>query len=193
MKSVSRSVALCAVFLALMIVLGALPVVFLLPVLLVCTLFKFRAAALAGLAYGLVSLSYAFMGASPISIAFISYPWVAIVPRVVAACGASLVHILVTKLYVKKDGRASVLISAGAAAITGSLLNTVLVLGSIYLFYGSTEAGKAVLLQTSIIMIYAIGEVAAQAILVPPLTLIMSKQLKRASKRGRAIKEEDML
>lgn len=184
MKS-SKVIALCAVFLALMIVLGALPIVFFLPVLLVCTLFKFRAAVLAGLAYGLVSLAYAFMGGTAVAVAFVMYPWIAILPRVLAACCASGIHKLTAKLFANGTGRLRILVPAGAAAVTGSLMNTVLVLGSIYLFYGGTDAGRAVLVQTSLIMIYALGEVVAQMILLPPLTLILSRQLSKTGGRAK--------
>jgi uncharacterized membrane protein len=99
-----------------------------------------------GLLFGIFSIIQAAIGgATPVDLAFLHYPWIAIVPRLLIGPAAWLVYSLIAGTLFKKrsaiaDGtvakilwpRETVSVIFGAAV--GSLVNTVLVLGAFALF-----------------------------------------------------------
>jgi len=85
-----------------------------------------------GLLFGLFSIvQAALMGATPLDLAFLNYPWIAIVPRVLIGPAAFFVYALVSGSYRKKEpGLARTTAGTALGAIAGSLVNTVLVLAA---------------------------------------------------------------
>jgi uncharacterized membrane protein len=86
--------------------------------------------AFVGLMFGLFSLYTATITPLPIAFAFIN-PLVSVLPRVLIGIGAYYVYSLFTRIF-KQKKRA---LSVGAGAAAGALINTVGVLGMIYLLY----------------------------------------------------------
>jgi uncharacterized membrane protein len=86
--------------------------------------------AFVGLMFGLFSLYTATITPLPIAFAFIN-PLVSVLPRVLIGIGAYYVYSLFTCIF-KQKKRA---LSVGAGAAAGALINTVGVLGMIYLLY----------------------------------------------------------
>ncbi|MDR2793660.1 MAG: ECF transporter S component [Treponema sp.] len=86
-----------------------------------------------GLLFGIFSIvQSALMAATPIDMAFVTYPFIAIIPRILIGPAAWLFYALITGQLLKKKATAlnPVLESTAIviAAIIGSLVNTVLVL-----------------------------------------------------------------
>jgi uncharacterized membrane protein len=86
--------------------------------------------AFVGLMFGLFSLYTATITPLPIAFAFIN-PLVSVLPRVLIGIGAYYVYSLFIRIF-KQKKRA---LSVGAGAAAGALINTVGVLGMIYLLY----------------------------------------------------------
>jgi uncharacterized membrane protein len=98
-----------------------------------------------GFFFGLFSIvQAAIAGSSPVDLAFLHYPVLAIVPRVLIGPGAWLVYALVSGNFFRRaqDGKsggetenvpgvARETAAIAAGAVTGSLINTVLVLGGL--------------------------------------------------------------
>ena len=75
MESKAKGVALCAVYLALTLVFGLLPYVFLIPLLLASVTTNYKTSFVVSLFFGAVSLLYAFTGGSSIvAAAFVAQP-----------------------------------------------------------------------------------------------------------------------
>jgi len=178
-KRKTLQISVCATFFALTAVMGWMPGVFFLPAVLAAVLFSYIGALLAGTAFGLVSLTYAFlMPSSPVALLFIMYPWLAIVPRILAALGAAGACRL-AKLFFKEDGRAKTVIPAAIAGLAGAVFNTVLVLGSAWLVYGGTTEWQNVsVILTTVILFNAVLEVVALTVVMPPLTLTLKRVFK---------------
>jgi uncharacterized membrane protein len=92
-----------------------------------------------GLLFGIFSIiQSALVGATPIDMAFVSYPFLAIIPRALIGPAAWLVYALVTG-RIRKGAEHTVkpaveLCGAALGAAAGSLTNTVLVLSGLGLF-----------------------------------------------------------
>ena len=87
-----------------------------------------------GLLFGIFSVIVASMAAvSPFDLAFIQYPWIAIVPRILIGPAAWLLYTLISGSFNKEKPvrpvRGIAAISIGT--VTGSLVNTVLVLSGL--------------------------------------------------------------
>ena len=90
MKISTRSITLAATLTAMCFVTGLLPYVFFLPVTVAATTLSVGIAAFVGFAFGAVSVAYSFLipTGSFVGVAFMQAPYVAIIPRVLAALGA---------------------------------------------------------------------------------------------------------
>ena len=66
---------------------------------------------------------------------FFRNPLISVLPRILFPLGAYAVYLLLKKFF--RDGQVRDKIAAGIAAAVGAILNTVLVLGTLYLIYGA--------------------------------------------------------
>jgi uncharacterized membrane protein len=100
-----------------------------------------------GLLFGVFSIvQAAITGVTPVDLAFLHYPWIAIVPRILIGPAAWLVYALVSgHLFRAKPGLVRETAATAAAAIVGSLVNTVLVLSSFALFLPDLVSWQVVL------------------------------------------------
>ena len=88
-----------------------------------------------GLVFGTCSLIRAFeAGAGGLTL-FFQNPLISVLPRILFPLGAYAVYLLLKKFF--WDGQVRDKIAAGIAAAVGAILNTVLVLGTLYLIYGA--------------------------------------------------------
>lgn len=165
MKS-SRKLAILAVFTALSAVFYMIPFVFLLPVIVAALLFDGWTALWLSFFVGVVGLGYSFLGTTPISIAFRTYPWVSIVPRLFIGPGVFGIRVALQKLFSNSKNRfLKNILPYSAAAIAGSLINTVLVLGSFALFYSDAVFGEVTML-AAIAEAMIMGAIEAGSVLV---------------------------
>ncbi len=181
----TRAITLAATLTALCFVTGMLPYVFFLPVMVAATTLSLGMTAFVGLAFGAVSIMYCFvMPASPVAYAFIEAPYIAIFPRILAAVGAFAVYRLILKLA-KPKKRATRAAAVGAAAATGSVLNTAFVVGLFLLVVPSMQVGEVTMLAYAPIMLVSGAiELACMAVITPPVSMTLDKfVLNRAKKR----------
>jgi uncharacterized membrane protein len=157
-----RKIVITGVFSALVIVLGVTGLGFItlplgaitilqVPVIIAALLAGPTAGFCTGLLFGIFSIVQAsIIGVTPVDLAFLDYPWIAIVPRVLIGPAAWLVYSLVSGTLFAQKGNAgspaeepkphavreSAAVILGAAV--GSLTNTVLVLSSFVLIKFAT-------------------------------------------------------
>jgi uncharacterized membrane protein len=139
-----RKIVVGGVFSALIIVLGVTPLSFIpvptgaavtilqAPVIIAAILEGPLVGFCTGLLFGLFSIIQAAVGgATPFDLAFLDHPWIAIGPRVLIGPAAWLLYSLISGTLFKKDREnppARGIIAIIISAVTGSLVNTVLVL-----------------------------------------------------------------
>ncbi|HEY8424147.1 MAG TPA: hypothetical protein VIL23_05260 [Clostridia bacterium] len=176
-RSLSAEIALYAVFTALLAGFLFLPYVFLIPLIIMVIFMDFKASVYISAAFGLISITYAFMMASFVALAFRQYPLIAIIPRLFVGPAAYGVKILTKNLnknsknfFIREVLPYSLI---GAAA---TLTNTILVVGSFALFAMDFSA-------LDITMPVAIGEMlisgaielAIAVIITPAIVLALKK------------------
>lgn len=176
MKIQTRSITLAATLSALCAVTGFFPFVFFLPVMVAATTLSAGVTAFVGLAFGAVSIAYSFLQPSgTVAAAFIQAPYIALIPRVLAALGAFGLYKLVMRLAKPKSkiGRAA---AVGGAAATGSLLNTALVVSMFVLIMPDMQAGGVPLIAAvPEMLISGAIECACMALLTPPISLTLER------------------
>jgi uncharacterized membrane protein len=185
-----RKIVVAGVFSALVIVLGATGLGFIplplgaitllqVPVIIGAILEGPVAGLFIGLLFGIFSIvQAAIAGTTPVDLAFLHYPWIAIIPRMLIGPAAWLVYSLIAgSLFKRKAGktggteekqvqwrRETISVIFGAAI--GSLVNTVLVLGAFVLLKfspwqvvfslaflnGSVEAGFSAAISLAVIL-----------------------------------------
>jgi uncharacterized membrane protein len=87
-----------------------------------------------GILFGIFSIIQAsIIATSPVDMAFMTYPFIALIPRMLIGPAAWFCYALISgQLWNKKERKALIVaIAIIAAAIIGSLVNTVLVLGGL--------------------------------------------------------------
>ncbi|MDR0643316.1 MAG: ECF transporter S component [Treponema sp.] len=89
-----------------------------------------------GLLFGIFSIiQSSIIAASPVDMAFVTYPFIALIPRILIGPTAWFLYTLISgQLWNKKESQPSGMVTSIAviiAAIIGSLVNTVLVLGGL--------------------------------------------------------------
>lgn len=133
-----------------------------------------------GTAWGICSFIRAFTSGSAISLLVFTNPFIAIVPRALVGGLSALLFVALERVIRSDKIRMSI---AGAF---GSLLNTILVLGLIYLLLGSQYAET---LQTSVAALPAllmtivatngVPEAIASAVLTPVIATVLVKLIHR--------------
>jgi uncharacterized membrane protein len=104
-----------------------------------------------GLLFGVFSIiQAAIIGVTPVDLAFLHYPWIAIVPRILIGPAAWLVYSVISgRLFrsgtVAEPSLARETAATAVAAIAGSLVNTILVLSSFALFLPGLVSWQVVL------------------------------------------------
>lgn len=184
MKIQTRSLTLAATLAALCAVTGMIPYVFFLPVAVACATLSVGMAAFVGLAFGCISLVYSYtMPMSPVALAFVQAPYIAIVPRVLAALGAYGVFRLITKLA-KPQKRGARFAAVSASSAMASLLNTALVVGMFLLIMPNDNLGGTTLLTYAPFMLGSGAiECVCMAILTPPIVLILERTVLKIKER----------
>ncbi len=181
MKISTRSITLAATLTAMCFVTGLLPYVFFLPVTVAATTLSVGIAAFVGFAFGAVSVAYSFLipTGSFVGVAFMQAPYVAIIPRVIAALGAFGAYKLIEHIA-KPQKRAAKFAAVSASATTGSLLNTALVVSMFVLILPNLTAGGATLVvAVPQMLISGAIECVCMAAITPPITLTLNKVVLR--------------
>ena len=181
MKISTRSITLAATLTAMCFVTGLLPYVFFLPVTVAATTLSVGIAAFVGFAFGAVSVAYSFLipTGSFVGVAFMQAPYVAIIPRVIAALGAFGAYKLIEHIA-KPQKRAAKFAAVSASATTGSLLNTALVVSMFVLILPNLTAGGATLaVAVPQMLISGAIESVCMAAITPPITLTLNKVVLR--------------
>ncbi len=181
MKISTRSITLAATLTAMCFVTGLLPYVFFLPVTVAATTLSVGIAAFVGFAFGAVSVAYSFLipTGSFVGVAFMQAPYVAIIPRVLAALGAFGAYKLIEHIA-KPQKRAAKFATVSASATIGSLLNTALVVSMFVLILPNLTAGGATLaVAVPQMLISGAIECVCMAAITPPITLTLNKVVLR--------------
>ena len=172
----TRTITLAATLTALCFVTGFLPYVFFLPVTVAATTLSLGVTAFVGLAFGAVSIAYSFlMPTSMVAAAFIQAPYIAIVPRVIAAVCGWLCYALIMRLAkpIKKPARFAAVALPSAVC---SLLNTALVVGALVLILPNLEMGGITMIAyVPTMLISGAIECACMAALAPSIVLTLEK------------------
>ncbi len=187
MKINTRSITLAATLAALCFVTGLLPYVFFLPVTVAAATLSAGVVAFVGLAFGVVSIVYSFvMPASFVAAAFIQAPYIAILPRIMAALGAFGVYKLLAHL-IKPQKRGGKIACIAASSAIGSLLNTALVVGMMFLALPSYAAdGVTLYVAVPSMLISGAIECACMAVLTPPIVLTLERTVLRGRNKLQA-------
>lgn len=190
MKISTRSITLAATLTALCAVTGMIPYVFFLPVMVAATTLSFGITAFVGLAFGAISFAYCFIAPVPsfVSLGFMQAPYIAIVPRVLAALGAFGLYTLVVRLA-KPQKRAARYAAVAGAAAAGSLLNTALVVTMFVLILPELSLnGVTMLIAVPEMLISGAIECVCMAVLVPPISLTLRKVVLHDGGAGKRVK-----
>lgn len=175
MQRKAKSIALCAVLVALTAVFGAIPYAFLIPVLLAAVTTDFKTSFVVSTFFGVVSLLYSLMGGSVVAVAFVANPWIPIVGRIFVGPAARGAYVLVNKA-IKKEGKLKSVLPRTVGAAVGSLANTVIVVSLLVLF--APNAGleeTTVIVYVPIMLISGAIEFAVNVLCVPPIALAVDK------------------
>lgn len=141
--------------------------------------------ALLGMVWGICSLIRAFTMGSPITFLVFTNPLIAIVPRMMVGFLSGWIYSRLEQLWKKRNS------SMIVAAVSGSAVNTLLVMSLIYVLVGSQYAQEkgisieqlpAVLM--SIILTNGVAELMAAAIVVPVVASVLQQVRSRGERRG---------
>lgn len=186
MKSATRSVTIVAALVALCAVTGLFPFVFFLPVIVAATTLSVGIAAFVGFAFGCISIVYSFILPVPsfAALGFMRAPYIAVVPRIFAAVGAYFVHYVIVRAFAPETRRGKFAAIAAAAA-TGSLLNTALVVSLFVTTLPTLELGGITMLVAAPEMLVSgCAECVCVAALAPPIVLAIERALPTIARRG---------
>lgn len=147
-------------------------------VILAAVLFGTKTGSIIGLSWGLLSMLRAYIQPTPFNVVFLN-PLISVLPRLIVGWLSAKVFILINE---KLSDRVSYAVTAAIGALT----NTILVLGSIYLF--GSESYAAALGISENLLLGALGtvvvtngliEMIASIIILPLVALPLGKALKR--------------
>jgi len=185
----SQFIALYAIIVALTLVAAApfFMFVFLIPMIVVCGAFRFRTGMFAALVFGVVSFSYMWFNADPVSLIFQNAPWIAIVPRLITGALAWWAGAGVRRLTHTVDNRfVREGLPALVVALVASLSNTVLVVGGLVLL---TDAAYAIGMTNMGFFVSIIPQATVELIVTmivcPPLVMALRRGL-----RGMSLEQE---
>ncbi|MBQ4049729.1 MAG: hypothetical protein IJD07_03645 [Clostridia bacterium] len=165
----TRKIVIGAVVIALTVVLGWMPVVFLVPTLFACCAFGMGMSVFASTAFGVVSLIYAVaVPASPVAVAFVGNPWMPIVPRILVGFVAHGFFVVISKIISEKRKWLAVALTA----IVGSLTNTLSV-GACLLIFEPSVVVKGI--SVGYLAIMGCIEAVVNAAVVPPVYFMTKK------------------
>ena len=172
MKTNVKLITVGAVTVALTVVLGLLPYVFLVPLLFTCVTRDWKISLCEGAFFGVLSFLYAFISPSPVGVTFIANPWIPIVPRILTALGCHGAYAGLKKIC-NGNTKAAVYVPVIVACGLGSLLNTALVVPC--LIWRGGDLFLAIIVETAIA---ACIEFAVAVIVVPPVAVTVGKALR---------------
>ncbi|MDE6401063.1 MAG: hypothetical protein K2L54_00445, partial [Clostridiales bacterium] len=116
---------------------------------------------------------------SIVGAAFMQAPYIAIIPRALAALGAFGAYKLIERLA-KPQKRAAKFAAVSVPSAIGSLLNTALVVGLFVLVFPDMTAGTAtMMLAVPQMLISGAIECVCMAAITPPITLTLNKVVLR--------------
>lgn len=169
MNKTTRVVAVGAVIVALTVILGWMPVVFLVPTLFACCAFGWKMSIFASTTFGVISLAYSFMmPSSPVSLAFINNPLIPILARIAVGIIAHGFFVAFNKFFDEKKKWIIVMLTA----VVGSIMNTVLV-GTCLLIFEPDIVLKGI--SIGYLLIMGSIEAVVNAVIVPPVFLTTKK------------------
>lgn len=147
-------------------------------VILVAVLFGPKMGSVLGTTWGLLSMIRAYMQPTPFNIVFLN-PVVSVLPRLIVGFLSGVLFLFFRKKFSDK-------VSYAVTAGIGTLINTVLVLGSIYLFASETYAEALGISETLLLGALAtvagtngIIEMIASVIILPLIAIPLSKVISR--------------
>lgn len=150
-------------------------------VILSAVLFGQKTGTIIGMIWGMLSMLRAFIQPTPFNIVFLN-PLISVLPRLLVGLISAVVFKLIKDKFSR---RLSYAITAGL----GSLVNTVLVLGSIYLFASEIYAKSLGIPETAllaalgaVVVTNGVIEVIASIIILPLIAISLEKALKRKGK-----------
>ncbi len=150
-------------------------------VILAAILFGQKTGSIIGLIWGLLSMLRAFIQPTPFNIIFLN-PLISVLPRLLVGLLSAVAFKLMKDKFSK---RLSYAITAGF----GSLINTILVLGSIYLFASEIYANSLGISETAllgalgvVVLTNGVIEALASVIILPLIARPLEKALKRRGK-----------
>lgn len=150
-------------------------------VILAAVLFGQSTGLIVGTIWGMLSMLRAFLQPTPFNIVFLN-PLISVLPRLIVGWTSAVIFKLIKDRFPK---RLSYAITAGI----GSLTNTMLVLGSIYLFASEMYANALGISESAllgalgtIVVTNGVIEVVASVIILPLIAISVERALKRRNK-----------
>ena len=204
MKNHVKTITVCAVTFALTAVLGLLPYVFLIPLLFTCVTRDYKLSIAEGLFFGLLSLAYSFISPAPtpVALAFMSHPWIPVVPRVLVALGCHFSYVGLRHAFRKKQGKSAVVIPVTLSCAIGSILNTALVVACLMMvkayefgelmplvFIAEVAVSGAIELGVSILVAAPLSCTVGRALKLPDYMRLYVKPAKAAASVGEISEE----
>lgn len=177
MKISTRSITLAATLSALCAVTGMLPFVFFLPVMVAATTLSVGITAFVGFAFGCISIAYCFVvpATSFAALGFIQAPYIAIIPRILAALGAFGAYKFIEHVC-KPKSKTGCIAAVSVSAAIGSLLNTALVVSLFVLIVPDLSLnGVTMLVAVPEMLISGAIECACMAVLTPPISVTLNR------------------
>ncbi|MDE6029604.1 MAG: hypothetical protein K2F90_04715 [Clostridiales bacterium] len=181
MKISTRSITLAATLAALCAVTGLFPFVFFLPVMVAATTLTVGMTAFVGLAFGCISFAYCFIAPTPsfAALGFMQAPYIAIIPRILAALGAFGAYKLIQRLC-KPKRRVGQVAAVSVSAAIGSLLNTGIVVTMFVLILPNLSLGGVTMIVAAPEMLISGAiECACMAVIVPPVSVTLNRVVLR--------------
>lgn len=182
----TKFIAVNAILFALILIFAVVPIavgpvriaaLMLLPIIIAAVCEGYRTAFAASLFLGLVSLVTSYIAPNVLSFAF-QNPVISVVARIFVgplSCGA---FCLCRKIRRKDESRISLLFSSAVAAAVAVVVNTGLVLGFLWAFYGNSTVGNTAITPeffSSVFLVNFIIEFCVCVLLTPPLVMALSK------------------
>ncbi len=138
-----------------------------------------RVGAMVGFLFGCFSIFQAITAPVVLSFAFLN-PLISVVPRILIGIGAYYIYVALSKVISNKS------ISLGIAALAGSMINTIGVMGGIYLIYAKDFAivrniplDNVVNIIIGICAMNGIPEAIVSAAITVPVVLVIRKVIKK--------------
>lgn len=193
MKNYVKMITVSAVTFALTAVLGLLPYVFFIPLLFTCVTRDWKMSVLESLFFGVLSFCYSFMSPTPVALAFIKYPWIPIVPRLLAGLGCHGAYVGLKRLFKNSESKVGTVLPVIFACAVGSVLNTALVVPCLLLTGGDMFGSmtRAVFLGQTLIS--GVIELAVAIAVVPPLAVTVGRALRLPDYVHKAKKHESVV